>query len=234
MEKVFESQRRINWIYNRKVKGGFITSVEGLPCFMPSSQIDVRPLKKIDHLMNTPVKVIATRIDKNRGNVCVSRRAVLEKSKNAEVAEALKNIKEGDIVESTVKSCVEWGIFLDINGVDALLHVSDLSHGRVKKPSDLVSVGQKLKVKITKIDPKTNRVSASIKALTEDPYSNIDKKYKVGNIYEGTVTKIMDYGCFVRLEDGIEGLIHNSELDWVNRNIKPSKVLFSQNIKFKF
>ena len=234
MEKVFESQEELTGYITGKVKGGFITSVEGLPCFMPSSQRDVRPLKKIDHLMNTPVKVIATRIDKNRGNVCVSRRAVLEKSKNAEVAEALKNIKEGDIVESTVKSCVEWGIFLDINGVDALLHVSDLSHGRVKKPSDLVSVGQKLKVKITKIDPKTNRVSASIKALTEDPYSNIDKKYKVGNIYEGTVTKIMDYGCFVRLEDGIEGLIHNSELDWVNRNIKPSKVLsVSQNIKFK-
>ena len=234
MEKVFESQEELTGYITGKVKGGFITSVEGLPCFMPSSQIDVRPLKKIDHLMNTPVKVIATRIDKNRGNVCVSRRAVLEKSKNAEVAQALKNIKEGDIVESRVKSCVEWGIFLDINGVDALLHVSDLSHGRVKKPSDLVSVGQKLKVKITKIDPKTNRVSASIKALTEDPYSNIDKKYKVGNIYEGTVTKIMDYGCFVRLEDGIEGLIHNSELDWVNRNIKPSKVLsVSQNIKFK-
>ena len=234
MEKVFETQEELTGYITGKVKGGFITSVEGLPCFMPSSQIDVRPLKKIDHLMNTPVKVIATRIDKNRGNVCVSRRAVLEKSKNAEVAEALKNIKEGDIVESTVKSCVEWGIFLDINGIDALLHVSDLSHGRVKKPSDLVSVGQKLKVKITKIDPKTNRVSASIKALTEDPYSNIEKKYKVGNIYEGTVTKIMDYGCFVRLEDGIEGLIHNSELDWINRNIKPNKVLsVSQNIKFK-
>ena len=185
--------------------------------------------------MNTPVKVIATRIDKNSGNVCVSRRAVLEKSKNAEITEALKNIKEGSVVENAiVKATTDWGIFLDINGVDALLHVSDLSHGRVKKPSDLVTIGQKLKVKITKIDQKTNRVSASIKALTEDPYSNIEKKYKVGEIYEGTVTKIMDYGCFVRIEDGIEGLIHNSELDWTNRNIKPSKVLsVSQKIKFK-
>tara|TARA_Y100000816_G_C26082446_1_gene570713 strand:- start:601 stop:1893 length:1293 start_codon:yes stop_codon:yes gene_type:complete len=201
---------------------------------MPSSQIDVRPLKKIDHLMNTPIKVIATRIDKNRGNVCVSRRAVLEKSKNAEITEALKNIKEGDVVESIVKSIVEWGIFLDINGVDALLHVSDLSHGRVKKPSDLATVGQKLKVKITKIDSKTNRVSASVKALTEDPFENIEKKYKIGEIHSGVVTKIMDYGCFVKIEDGIEGLIHNSELDWTNRNIKPSKVLsVSQNIKFK-
>ena len=235
MEKVFETQEELTAYITGKVKGGFIATVENLACFMPSSQIDVRPLKKVDHLMNTPVKVIATRIDKNRGNVCVSRRAVLEKSKNAEITEALKNIKEGDIVEDAiVKATTDWGIFLDINGIDALLHVSDLSHGRVKKPSDLVTIGQKLKVKITKIDPKTNRVSASVKALTEDPYANIEKKYKVGEVYEGVVTKIMDYGCFVRIEDGIEGLIHNSELDWTNRNIKPSKVLsVSQKIKFK-
>ncbi len=235
MEKVFETQEEMTGYITGKVKGGFIATVEGLPCFMPSSQIDVRPLKKIDHLMNTPVKVIATRIDKNRGNVCVSRRAVLEKSKNAEITEALKNIKEGDVVENAiVKATTDWGIFLDINGIDALLHVSDLSHGRVKKPADLVSIGQKLKVKITKIDSKTNRVSASVKALTEDPYENIDKKYKVGEIYKGVVTKLMDYGCFVKIEDGIEGLIHSSELDWTNKNIKPSKVLsVSQNIKFK-
>jgi small subunit ribosomal protein S1 len=235
MERVFETQEEMTGYITGKVKGGFIANVEGLPCFMPSSQIDVRPLKRIDHLLNTPVKVIATRIDKNRGNVCVSRRAVLEKSKNAEITEALKNIKEGDIVDNAiVKATTDWGIFLDINGVDALLHVSDLSHGRVKKPADLVTIGQKLKCKITKIDSKTNRVSASVKALTEDPYDNIEKKYKIGEIYEGIVTKIMDYGCFVKIEDGIEGLIHNSELDWSNRNIKPSKVLsVSQSIKFK-
>ncbi len=235
MERVFETQEEMTGYITGKVKGGFIANVEGLPCFMPSSQIDVRPLKKIDHLMNTPLKVIATRIDKSRGNVCVSRRAVLEKSKNAEITEALKNLKEGDIVEDAiVKATTDWGIFLDIKGIDALLHVSDLSHGRVKKPSDLVTIGQKLKVKITKIDDKNNRVSASIKALTEDPYANIEKKYKVGQFYEGTVTKIMDYGCFVKIEEGIEGLIHNSELDWTNRNIKPNKVLsVSQKIKFK-
>ena len=235
MEKVFETQEEMTGYITGKVKGGFITTVEGLPCFMPSSQIDVRPLKRIDHLMNTPVKVIATRIDKNRGNVCVSRRAVLEKSKNAEITEALKNIKEGDIIEDAiVKATTDWGIFLDIKGIDALLHVSDLSHGRVKKPSDLVTIGQKLRVKITKIDEKTNRVSASVKALTEDPYENIEKKYKVGEIYEGVVTKIMDYGCFIKIEEGIEGLIHNSELDWTNRNVRPSKVLsVSQKIKFK-
>ena len=235
MEKLFETQEEMTGYITGKIKGGFIANVEGLPCFMPSSQIDVRPLKRIDHLMNTPVKVIATRIDKNRGNVCVSRRAVLEKSKNAEISEALKNIKEGDLVENAiVKATTDWGIFLDINGIDALLHVSDLSHGRVKKPADLVTIGQKLKVKITKIDPKTNRVSASIKALTEDPYENIEKKYKVGETYDGEVTKIMDYGCFVKIEDGIEGLVHNSELDWTNRNIKPNDVVsISQNIKFK-
>jgi len=235
LEKVFETQEEMTGYITGKVKGGFITTVDGLPCFMPSSQIDIKPLKRIDHLLNTPVKVIATRIDKNRGNVCVSRRAVLEKSKNAEISEAIKNIKEGDIVEDAiVKATTDWGIFLDIKGIDALLHVSDLSHGRVKKPADLVSIGQKLKVKITKIDNETNRVSASVKALTEDPYEKIDKKYKIGEIYEGIVTKIMDYGCFVKIEDGIEGLIHNSELDWTNRNIKPSKVLsVSQNVKFK-
>ena len=235
MEKSFENKEEFTAYITGKVKGGFVATVENLPCFMPSSQIDVRPLKKVDHLMNTPVKVIATKIDKNRGNVCVSRRAVLEKSKHAEVAEALKSIKEGDIVDNAiVKATTDWGIFLDINGIDALLHVSDLSYGRVKKPSDLVSIGEKIRVKISKIDETTNRVSASIKALTENPFNNLEKKYKVGEIYEGVVTKLMDYGCFVKIEEGIEGLIHNSELDWTNRNIKPSKMLsVSQKIKFK-
>ena len=235
MEKVFEMQEEVTGFITGKVKGGFIADVEGLPCFMPSSQIDVRPLKKIDHLMNTPIKMLATRLDKQRGNVCVSRRAVLEKNKSAEMAEALKNLKEGDIVDNAiVKASLDWGIFLDINGIDALCHVSDLSHGRVKKPSDLVSIGQKLKVKITKIDKKTNRVSASIKALTEDPFDNLEKKYSVGEVHEGVITKIMDYGCFVKIENGVEGLIHSSELDWSNKNIKPEKVLsVSQKIKFK-
>ena len=234
LENVFETQEEMTGYITGKVKGGYITMVDSLPCFMPASQIDLRPLKKIDHLLNTPIKVVATRIDKNRGNVCVSRRAVLEKSKNAEISEALKNIKEGDVVEDAiVKATTDWGIFLDINGIDALLHVSDLSHGRVKKPVDLVSIGQKMKVKVTKIDKQTNRVSASVKALTEDPYQNIDKKYIVGSTYNGVVTKIMDYGCFVRIEDGVEGLIHSSELDWTNKNIKPSKILsVGQKIKF--
>ena len=235
MEKVFETQEELVGYITGRVKGGYICTVDGLPTFMPASQIDLRPLKKIDHLMNTPVKVIATRIDKQRGNVCTSRRAVLEKSKNAEVKEALKNIKEGDIIENAkVKATTDWGIFLDINGLDALCHVSDISYGRVKKPSDLVTIGQSLKVRITKIDPATNRISASVKALAEDPYSDIEKKYKVGKIYDGVCTKLMQYGAFVRLQEGVEGLIHNSELSWTNKNIEPSKVLsVSQSIKIK-
>jgi len=235
MEKVFETGEEITAYITGKVKGGFIATCDGLPTFMPASQIDVRPLKKFDHLMNVPLKVIATRIDKVRGNVCTSRRAVLEKNKVADVKEALKNLNEGDIIEDAkVKATTDWGIFLDIRGIDALLHVSDLSHGRVKKPSDLVTIGQTMKVKITKIDPETNRVSASVKALTEDPYANLEKKYEIGTEYTGIVTKIMDYGAFVKLEDGIEGLIHSSEISWTNKNTNPAKVLTNnQEVKVK-
>ena len=234
MEKVFETQEEVTGYITGKVKGGYVCTVDGLPTFMPASQIDVRPLKKVDHLMNTPIKVIATRIDRKRGNLCTSRRAVLEKSKNAETAEALKEIKEGDIVKARVHACVDWGIFLTYKSLTLLLHVSDLSHGRVKKPSDLVSIGQELKVKITKIDKTTNRVSASIKALTEDPYEKITEEFKIGEIYEGTATKLVDYGVFVRLKDSVEGLIHISELSWLNKNIQPNKVLSpSQKVKVK-
>ncbi|MBL6857899.1 MAG: S1 RNA-binding domain-containing protein [Pelagibacteraceae bacterium] len=235
MEKVFETGEEITAYITGRVKGGFIATCDGLPTFMPASQIDIKPLKRFDHLMNTPLKVIATRIDKVRGNVCTSRRAVLEKSKDVDAKEALKNLNEGDIIEDAkVKATTDWGIFLDIRGIDALLHVSDLSHGRVKKPSDLVTIGQNMKVKITKIDKLTNRVSASVKALTEDPYENLEKKYTIGSIYSGTVTKLMDYGAFVRLEDGIEGLIHSSELSWTNKNVQPAKILSaSQEVKIK-
>ena len=235
MEKVFATGEEITAYITGRVKGGFIATCDGLPTFMPASQIDVRPLKKFDHLMNVPLKVIATRIDKVRGNVCTSRRAVLEKGKDIEAKEALKNLKEGDIIDDAkVKATTDWGIFLDVKGIDALLHVSDLSHGRVKKPSDLVTIGQTMKVKITKIDKVTNRVSASVKALIKDPYESLEKKYKVGTIYTGTVTKLMDYGAFVKLEDGIEGLIHSSELSWTKKNIQPSKVLSSsQEVKVK-
>ena len=234
LEKVFETQEEMTGYITGKVKGGYIANVEGLPCFMPSSQIDVKPLKRIDHLMNTPVKVIATRIDKNRGNVCVSRRAVLEKSKNAEITEALKEIKENDIITSQVHAINEWGVFCTYKSIQMLVHVSDLSHSRVKKPSDLVSIGDQLKVRIIKIDKATNRVSASVKALTEDPFENIEKKYKVGEIYDGTVSKVVDYGAFISIGPHVEGLCHSSEMDWTNKNVKPNKIFsVSQKAKFK-
>jgi small subunit ribosomal protein S1 len=235
MEKVFTTGEEITAYITGRVKGGFIATCDGLPTFMPASQLDSKPLKRFDHLMNVPLKVIATRIDKVRGNVCTSRRAVLEKTKDIDAKEALKNLNEGDIIEDAkVKATTDWGIFLDINGIDALCHVSDLSHGRVKKPSDLVTIGQTMKVRITKIDKLTNRVSASVKALSEDPYDSLEKRYKIGEIYTGTCTKIMQYGIFLRLEDGIEGLIHSSELSWINKNIDPNKVLsVSQEVKVK-
>ena len=234
----YENKEVLNGQIKNKIKGGYVLQLfsGAISAFLPTSQLDTRPLKgaAVESLMNTPIKVMIVRLDRSRGNCAVSRRAVLEISKNAQIIEALKNIKEGDVVESTVKSIVEWGIFLDINGVDALLHISDLGHGRVKKTSDFVKIGEKLTVKISKIDPKTNRISASCKALKNDPFLNIEDRFKVGGVYQGTVTKLVDYGCFVRIEDGIEGLIHNSELDWTNRNVKPSKILsVSQSIKFR-
>jgi len=200
---------------------------------MPSSQLALAPMKKADHLFNTEISVKILKADKSRGNAICSRREVLSASKNAETAEALKQIKEGDIVTARVHACVDWGIFLTYKTITLLLHVSDLSHGRVKKPSDLYNVNDEIRVKITKIDPLTNRVSASVKALEVDPYENIDK-YKIGGIYEGVVSSIKEFGVFIQIEPGIESLCHISELDHKNRNVKPSKILsVSQKIKFK-
>ena len=177
-----ENKEILTGVIKNKIKGGYVCQLfsGAISAFLPTSQLDTRPLKgaAVESLMNTPIKVMIVRLDRSRGNCAVSRRSVLEKSKNAEIVEALKNIKEGDIVDSIVKSTVEWGIFLDINGIDALLHISDLGHGRVKKTSDFVKIGETLRVKITKIDPKTNRVSCSVKALTLDPYLNIEDRYK--------------------------------------------------------
>ena len=232
----YEKKEEIDGVITSRIKGGYIFQAfaGALPCFLPSSQLDTRPLKRVDHLMNTPLRVLPIRLDKSRGNCSVSRRAILEKNKSAETAEALKSIKEGDIVEAQVRATTTWGAFLSYNSLDMLVHVSDFDHGRVKNPSDLVSIGQNLKVKITKIDTSTNRISASIKALSNDPFKDIDKKYKVGEIYEGSIVKIVDYGAFCSLENSVEGLIHNSEIDYTNRNIKPSKVFSTgQKVKVK-
>jgi len=234
MEKFYETQEELEGFITSKIKGGVICVVEGLPTFMPQSQIDVKPPKRIDHLMNVPIKVIATKIDRYRGNVCTSRRAVLEKGKNEKLKELLKNLKEGDIVDNAiVKATTDWGVFLDISGADALIHISDLSWSKVKKPSDIITIGQTVKVKIIKIDPETSRISASIKALTEDPYANLEAKYKVGKIYKGKITRTVDYGAFVKLEEGVEGLIHSSQIAWGKRSKANSVFNTGQTVDVK-
>ena len=234
MEKAFQTQEEVEGIITNKVKGGMVVNVDSCLCFLPGSQIDAKPLKNFDHLMNTPLKFLCVKLDKTRGNIVVSRRAILEKSKSEDLKKVLAKIKEGDIVDGQVKAILDWGAFLDLNGADALLHVTDLSYSRVKKTSDLLSVGQTIKVKIIKIDPETKRISCGIKQMHSDPYENLNKKYKINQIYKGKVTKCVDYGAFVKLEEGLEGLVHQSELSWTKKNLQPSKILSpSQEIDVK-
>ena len=234
MEKAFQAQEEVEGIITNKVKGGMVVNVDSCLCFLPGSQIDTKPLKNFDHLMNVPLKFICVKLDKVRGNIVVSRRAILEKSKNEDLKKILEKIKEGDIVTAQVKAILDWGAFLDLNGADALLHVTDLSYSRVKKTSDLLSIGQTIKVKIIKIDPETKRISCGIKQMHADPYENLETKYKINSVYKGVVTKCVEYGAFVKLEEGLEGLIHQSELSWTKKNTQASKVLSpSQEIKVK-
>jgi len=234
MEKAFETQKEVEGIITNKVKGGFIVNIESCLCFLPGSQVDTKPVKNMDHLMNVPQKFLCVKLDKVRGNIVVSRKAILAKTRQKELEGILSKIKEGDIVDAQVKSILDWGAFLDLNGADALLHVTDLSYSRVNKPSDLLSIGQSIKVKIIKIDSETKRISCGVKQMHPDPYENLEKKYKVGKIYDGTVTKVVDYGAFVKLEEGLEGLVHQSCLSWTKKNIHPSKILSSsQKIKVK-
>ena len=225
--KAFENEEELTGIIQNKIKGGFICELfnGAISAFLPQSHLDTKPIRgaAVDRLMRTPIKVKIVRLEKTRGNVSCSRRAVLEKNKNAEIAEALKTIKEGMIVDSQVRAVNSWGVFVSYNGLDMLIHVSDLDFGRVKQPSDLVSVGQTLKCKIIKIDPETNRISASVKDLNSDPYEGIEKKYKVGSTYPAEIVKLQDYGAFAALEKNIEGLIHQSYLSHTSKTIKPNK-----------
>ena len=234
MQRAFENQEEVEGIITSRVKGGMVVNVDSCLCFLPGSQIDTKPLKNFDHLMNTPLKFLCVKLDKVRGNIVLSRRQILEKSKNEDLKKILSKIKEGDVVEGVIKAVLDWGAFLDLNGADALLHVTDLSYSRVKKTSDLLSVGQTIKAKIIKIDLETNRISCGIKQMYKDPYENLEKRYKVNEIYSGVVTKCVPYGCFIKLEEGLEGLVHQSELSWTKKSIEPSKVLSpSQEVKVK-
>tara|TARA_B100000945_G_scaffold59230_1_gene44031 strand:- start:953 stop:2695 length:1743 start_codon:yes stop_codon:yes gene_type:complete len=234
MEKAFQTQKEVEGVITSRVKGGMVVNIDSCLCFLPGSQIDTKPLKNFDHLMNTPLKFLCVKLDKVRGNIVVSRRAILEKNKNADIEKILKEIKEGDIVQAQVRAIVDWGCFLEYKGCDMLLHVTDIAYSRVKKPAEVLSLGQKVKVKIIKIDAETKRISCGIKQMSADPYKNIEKKYKINEVYNGVVTKCVDYGVFVKLEEGLEGLVHQSELSYLRKNIQPSKVLSpSQEIKVK-
>ena len=225
MEKAFENKEEVKGVIISRCKGGFIVDVESCLCFLPGSQVDLRPLKNFDHLMRTPQTFECVKLDKRRGNIVLSRRAIMSKIRDHDRDKILAKLKIGDEVQGTVKNLTEWGAFIDLNGVDALLHITDISWSRISKPAELLSIGQSIKVKITNIDPETKKISVGVKQLTEDPYTKSIEKYKVGSKYKGEVSKVMDYGVFCKLEEGLEGLIHQSELSWTKKNIHPGKIL---------
>ncbi len=234
MEKAFENKEEIKGIIISRCKGGFVVDVDSCLCFLPGSQLDLRPLKNFDHLMRVPQTFECVKLDKRRGNIVLSRRSILERIRDKDKDKIISKIKEGSIVQGTVKNLTEWGVFVDLNGVDALLHITDISWSRINKPSELLSIGQSIEVKVTKIESKTKKISVSIKHLTEDPYSKIINKYEIGKKYPAVVTKVQDYGCFAKLEEGLEGLIHQSELSWTKKNVHPGKILStSQKIEVK-
>ena len=236
MEKAYNDQEEVEGIITNRCKGGMIVNVNSCLCFLPGSQISTKPLKsfEIDELMNVPLKFMCVKLDKVRGNIVVSRRAILEKTKNEDLKNILAKIKEGQVVKGTVKSLTDWGAFIDLQGVDSLLHVTDLSYSRVKKPADLLSVGDTIDVKIIKIDPETNRISVGVKQMFPDPYEALDKKFKVGQIVKGQVTKCVEYGAFIRIAEGLEGLCHSSEMDWTKKVSNPNKILSpSQEVSVK-
>ena len=225
MEKAFENKQEVQGVIISRCKGGFVVNVDSCLCFLPGSQVDLRPLKNFDHLMKVPQTFECVKLDKKRGNIVLSRRAIMERIRDKDRDKIISKIKEGDVVQGIVKNLTDWGVFIDLNGVDALLHITDISWSRINKPSELLSIGQSVKVKVTKIEKEKKKISVSIKHLTEDPYTKVISKYKIGKKYLGVVSKVVDYGVFCRLEEGLEGLIHQSELSWTKKNIHPGKIL---------
>ncbi len=225
MEKAFESKKEVQGNIISKCKGGFVVDVDACLCFLPGSQVDIKPLKNYDHLMNKPQTFEICKIDKKRTNIVLSRRSILERIRDKDRDQIVSKLNEGDVVQGNVKNLTDWGAFIDLDGVDALLHITDISWSRINKPSELLSIGQSLKVKIIKIEPDTKKISVGIKQLTEDPYVKAINNYEIGKRYDAIVTKVQDYGCFAKLENGLEGLIHQSELSWTKKNIHPGKVL---------
>ncbi|MBD5398190.1 30S ribosomal protein S1 [bacterium] len=207
-----------------RVRGGFTVDLNGVPAFMPSSQLDINPIKDINSIMNKPMEFKIIKMDKLRSNLIVSHRAILEGDRAEKRDEIIKNIKIGDVMEGVIKNITDYGVFIDLGGVDGLLHITDISWKRVSNPNELFTIGQKINVKVINFDPETSRVSLGMKQLENDPWQNIEK-FEVGKIYKGIVTNLTDYGAFIDLEDGIEGLVHVSEISWTKKNLQPSKVL---------
>lgn len=225
LEDAFEKVEPIDGIITDKVKGGFTVMVGDVRAFLPGSLVDIRPVRDVTHLEGRPIQFKVIKLDRKRNNVVVSRRAVLEESYVEERRALIESLEEGQIKHGIVKNLTDYGAFVDLGGIDGLLHVTDMAWKRVRHPSEVVKVGDELDVKILKFDRERVRVSLGLKQLQEDPWVNIDRRYPVATKLVGTVTNVTDYGCFVEIEDGVEGLVHMSEMDWTNRNVQPSKVV---------
>ncbi len=225
LEEAFEESETITGIINGKVKGGFTVEIADIRAFLPGSLVDVRPVRDTSYLEGKPLEFKVIKLDRRRNNVVVSRRAVVEEESSAERDALLENLQEGAVVKGVVKNLTDYGAFVDLGGIDGLLHITDMAWKRVKHPTEVVNVGDEIEVKVLKFDRERNRVSLGLKQLGADPWVDIARRYPESTRIFGKVTNIADYGCFVEIEEGVEGLVHVSEMDWTNKNIHPTKVV---------
>ena len=225
LEKAYDEQATVLGLVNGKVKGGFTVELDGVRAFLPGSLVDTRPVRDADHLLGKELEFKVIKLDQKRNNVVVSRRAVIESESSQDREEVLANLSEGAEVKGTVKNLTDYGAFVDLGGVDGLLHITDMAWKRVKHPSEIVNVGDEITVKVLKFDKDRTRVSLGLKQLGQDPWAAIAENHPVNSKLTGKVTNLTDYGCFVEILDGVEGLVHVSEMDWTNKNIHPSKVV---------
>ena len=225
LEKSFEKNERVDGVIFGRVKGGFTVDLGGAVAFLPGSQVDIRPIRDVGPLMNLSQPFQILKMDRRRGNIVVSRRAVMEETRAEQRSELVQNLVEGQVVDGVVKNITDYGAFVDLGGIDGLLHVTDISWKRVNHPSDVLGVGQQVKVQIVKINPETHRISLGMKQLEKDPWEGVAAKYPPGIRIKGRVTNITDYGAFVEIEEGIEGLVHVSEMSWTKKNVHPGKIL---------
>jgi small subunit ribosomal protein S1 len=225
LEQMANKNERVDGVIFGRVKGGFTVDLGGAVAFLPGSQVDVRPIRDVGPLMNVPQPFQILKMDRRRGNIVVSRRAIMEETRAEQRSELVQNLAEGQVVEGVVKNITDYGAFVDLGGIDGLLHVTDIAWKRVNHPSDVLHVGQTMKVQIIRINPETQRISLGMKQLDKDPWEVVTERYPIGAKVKGKVTNITDYGAFVELEDGIEGLIHVSEMSWTKKNVHPGKIL---------